>query len=82
MDEPKQITLRHPPPDLARRLKGLAQAQGKSLNATILELLEDAVGVDARRERLKRWATWDANDAREFDEALRAQRVVDADLWR
>lgn len=80
--EPAQITLRHPSPELARRLKQLAEARGKSLNATVLELLEEAVGVDARRERLLRWATWTLEDAAEFDSAVQAQRVIDADLWR
>jgi hypothetical protein len=82
MSEPKQITLRHPSPELARRLKALAEARGESLNSTVLRLLEEVLGVEERRERLLRWATWMEEDASEFDEALRAQRVVDADLWR
>ncbi len=82
MTEPKQITLRHPSPELARRLKTLAEARGRSLNSTILQLLEEAVGVEARRERLARWATWSEDDAAEFDSALRAQREVDVELWR
>jgi hypothetical protein len=82
MSEPKQITLRHPSPELARRLKALAEARGESLNSTVLRLLEEVLGVEERRERLLRWATWTEEDASEFDEALRAQRVVDADLWR
>ncbi len=79
---PKQITIRHPSPELARRLKALAEVSGESLNATILRLLEDALGVEARRERLMSWATWSDADAAEFDEALSAQRVVDDELWR
>lgn len=82
MKEPKQITLRHPSAELARRLKTLAEARGQSLNSTILQLLEEALGVEARRERLMRWATWNEEDAAEFDAALRAQREVDVELWR
>lgn len=82
MREPRQITIRHPSPELARRLKVLAQARGESLNSTVLRLLEEALGVHERRERLLRWATWTDDDALEFAEALRAQRVVDAELWR
>lgn len=82
MNEPRQITLRHPAPELARRLKTLAEARGQSLNSTILQLLEEAVGVEARRERLMRWATWTEDDAAEFDAALKSQREVDVELWR
>ncbi len=82
MNEVKQITVRHPSPELTRRLKTLAEARGKSLNTTILEVLEEALGVASRRERLRRWATWSEDDAAEFDAALRSQREVDAQLWR
>lgn len=82
MPGPRQITVRHPSAELARRLKALAEASGRSLNATILGLLEDALGVAERRERLLRWATWTDDDCAAFDEALRAQRTVDDDLWR
>ncbi len=79
--EPRQITIRHPSPGLARRLKALAQARGDSLNSTILRVLEEALGVHERRERLLASATWTDDDAAEFAEALKAQRVVDAKLW-
>jgi hypothetical protein len=79
---PRQITIRGPSSELARRLKAVAEERGESLNSTILRLLEEAVGVEGRRERLMRWATWSDEDVSEFDSALRAQRVVDAKLWR
>jgi plasmid stability protein len=82
MSEPRQITIRNPSPELARRLRAVAEARGESVNTTILRLLQNAVGVRERRERLLRWATWTDEDASEFDEALKAQRVVDAELWR
>ena len=37
--------------------------------------------LHARRERLRRYAGWTADDFMEFDTAMRAQRVVDARLW-
>lgn len=77
-----QITIRNPTPELTRRLKAVAEAKGESLNATILRLLSQAVGFEERRDRLQRWATWNDQDAADFDEALRAQRVVDDELWR
>lgn len=78
----RQITIRNPAPELTRRLKAIAAARRESLNTTILRLLADAVGIDERRERLERWATWTGDDAAEFDEVLKDQRIVDAQLWR
>lgn len=79
---PKQITIRNPTPELARRLRAIAQARGESLNTTILRLLEDAVGVDEREAWLEGFATWSESDRQEFDEALRDQRQVDWSLWK
>ena len=63
-------------------MKALSEARGESLNTTILRVLEEALGVEERRLRLEQAATWTEDDATEFEDALRAQRVVDAELWR
>lgn len=82
MATPKQITIRNPSPEVVDALRARARRDGQSLNATILEVLGEALGVEARRARLAEFADWSAEDAAEFDEALRAQRVVDEALWR
>ena len=54
------------------------------MNGTVLHLLYflcDAVALNARRERLRRYAGWTADDLEEFDAALRTQRVVDVRSW-
>jgi hypothetical protein len=35
-----------------------------------------------RLERLRKYATWSAEDMREFTEALVEQRSVETDAWR
>jgi hypothetical protein len=82
MTAAKQITVRNPSPVLVRRLKTLAASRGDSLNTTILKLLEQAVGIDERRERLLRYATWTEQDLAEFQGELRAQRQIDEKLWK
>ena len=77
-----QITLRNVDPELSRRLRAVSAERGESLNSTVLSLLKDAVGLDARRERLRRYVTWTADDLSEFTDALRAQRVVDERYWQ
>ena len=79
---PKQITVRGVSPDLGRQLARLSRARGESLNTTVLRLLQDAVGLQQRRKRLERYATWTAEDLAEFEGALRGQRTIDESLWR
>ena len=76
-----QITLRNVDPELSRRLRAVSVERGESLNSTVLHLLRVAVGIDARRSRLRRYATWTTEDLEEFNSALRAQRVVDPRDW-
>lgn len=72
-----QIILRNVDPELSRRLRAISTERGESLNSTVLCLLKDAVGLDARRDRLRRYITWTTDDLAEFTDALRAQRIVD-----
>lgn len=76
-----QLTLRNVDPELANRLRAISQERGDSLNSTVLRLLRDAVGLNARREHLRRYTGWTADDLEEFTTAMQAQRVVDARSW-
>lgn len=78
----QQLTIRNVDDQLSARLRAVSDAAGESLNSTVLRLLRDAVGVDARRERFRRYATWTDEDANEFAAALRAQRVIDEEQWK
>jgi plasmid stability protein len=79
---PRQLTIRNVPDDVARRLERMSRDRDESLNTTVVKILAETVGVDARRARLNRYATWTADDVAAFDHALAPQRVIDADLWR
>jgi hypothetical protein len=78
----RQLTIRGVSDDLARRLTRLSRDRGDSVNTTALRILEQAVGIEARRRRLERYATWSPEDLRAFERALADQRVIDDDLWR
>jgi plasmid stability protein len=79
---PRQLTIRNVPDEVGKRLDRLSRARGRSLNSLVVDILTESVGVDARRARLERYATWTEEEAAAFDEALASQRVVDAELWR
>lgn len=78
----RQLTIRGVPEEVARRLARMSQNRGKSINATVLEILEDAAGLEGRRARLDRYVTWTDDDLDEFEAALKTQRVIDEELWR
>ncbi len=77
----RQLTIRGVPEEVAARLARISEERGRSVNATVLEILQGAVGVQERRERLQRMATWTDQDMVEFQRALKAQRVIDEELW-
>jgi hypothetical protein len=79
---PKQLTIRGVSDELSRRLARLGREKGQSVNVLARSILEEAVGLHARRERLRRYATWTVEDVASFDRALAEQRVIDDDLWR
>jgi plasmid stability protein len=78
----RQLTIRGLSEEVGQRLESLSRARGQSVNATVLAILESAVGVNERRRRLARYATWTQEDLEEFNEALFAQRSIDDPLWR
>ncbi len=78
----KQLTIRGVSDEVGSRLENLSRAKGQSVNSMVLEILESAVGVDERRRRLERYATWTQGDLQEFEDALAAQRQIDDKLWR
>jgi len=78
----KQISLRGVSSQLAQKLERLSRERNQSVNATVLELLSAAVGIDQRRERLARYTTLSKADQAELDAAIVAQRSVDEKMWR
>jgi len=78
----RQLTVRGVSDEVGRRLESLSRERGQSVNSTVVEILEGAVGVDPRRQRLARYATWTPQELADFEESLAAQRRIDDELWR
>ena len=66
-----QITLRNVDAELSRQLRAISEERGESLNSTVLALLRDAVELETRRTRLRRYVTWTPADLDDFTAALR-----------
>ena len=78
----RQLTIRNVSDPLGKRLDELSRQTGKSINTLVLQVLADALGLKGRAGRFQRYSTWTQADAREFDDAVKAQRQVDEALWR
>ena len=78
----KQLTIRGVSEELGSRLAKLGRERGQSVNVVARSILEEAVGIHARRERLKRYATWTQAEVEAFENALADQRVIDDELWQ
>ena len=78
----KQLTIRGVPDEVASELGRLSRSRGRSVNATVVDILATAVDFKERRKHLERYTTWTEDDMAEFMRGLSAQRVVDDRLWR
>ncbi len=79
-----QYTLRNIPELIDRILRRRAREQGASLNEVALEALARGAGVaeEAVRQRTLRDLAGAWEEDAPFDDALRAQRLVDEEHWR
>lgn len=83
-----QLTIRSISSGLRVALDREASRRGQSLNKTVLALLAERLGLadpnaQVEHDDLDELAgTWSKSESTHFDEAFRAQRQVDAKLWR
>ena len=83
----KTMTLRGIDEELARGLERLASQERGSLNAVILHLLRDKLGLSKPKFREIHHdmddlaGTWTEEEAREFDNVVREFSSIDAEMW-
>ena len=81
-----QITLRDIPQELDRRLRELAQAQNKSLNKTIIQVLVESLHLGDGRDRKRNLSdlagTWSDEEAEEFETNTRIFERLDEEMWK
>lgn len=83
-----QLTIRSLGSCLRAALAQEAGRRGQSLNKTVLALLAERLGLAKSAKPIEHddldelAGTWSKSETTRFDEALHAQRQVDATLWR
>ncbi len=80
----KTLTVRKIPPELARALNAEKRRRGRSLNQTVINLLNQSLGVGRRRSNglAQFGGDWTEEEYREFKEATRVFEEIDEEMWR
>ncbi len=84
VSEMKALTIRGVPEDVASALDDERRRRGTSLNATVLDLLRQALGVGTTRSNgLGRLAGgWSEEDFEAFEKATAVFEEIDPEMWR
>lgn len=82
------ITLRGIDPQLAQALKERARQENSSVNALLLSIVKESLGLE-KKQRRKQYSdldhlagTWSAQEAAEFEQAIGSFETVDENLWQ
>lgn len=79
----KHLTVRNVPPRLARALDAERRRRGASLNRTVLDLLDRALGTGGATNGLEALAgTWSRAELARFEKATAEFERVDEELWK
>ena len=70
-----QLTVGNMDPELSW-VRAISAERCESPNTNVPRLLGGTVGLEAYRDRLRKYITWTTEDLTAFSAALRAQRVV------
>lgn len=81
----KTMTLRNVPADLARELEREKVRRGESLNQVAIDLMKEALGLNAGGKRSNGLGelagSWSAEELAEFERVTAQFEQVDAELW-
>ncbi|MDH3206198.1 MAG: hypothetical protein OEO79_06275 [Gemmatimonadota bacterium] len=80
----KNLTVRNLPSDVGEALEREKQRRGTSMNQTVIDLLEQGLGVSGVRSNgLARLSgLWTEKQHEEFEAAVAAFGEIDPELWR
>lgn len=81
-----QITLRQLPENLENQIRKLARKNKTSINKTVIDLLEKALGIGQigrkKRDLSKLKGTWGQKEADEFDQNIQQFNLIDEEVWK
>ncbi len=79
------ITIHNLDPELDKRLRELAEKEHLSLNKTIQKLLKNQLGLNEKKRKYADFedfsGSWTAEDADEFNAAVKDFSKIDKEMW-
>ena len=85
----KSMTLRGLDPQLAAKLKEVAEQEGKSVNQTALDALRKQFGLDKTRRFTEvhhdldhLFGRWDEDEFARIQKKIDSERRIDSELWQ
>lgn len=82
----RQITLRQVPENIDTLVRLISKKQNKSINKTIIALLEKALGLkensNKKRDLSKLAGTWDKSQTEEFIKNTKLFDKIDMEIWK
>ena len=85
----KNMTLRGLDPQLAAKLREVAEREGKSVNQTVLDALRRQFGLDKSRrftevyhDLYHLFGRWDEDEFTRIQQKIDSERCIDPELWR
>ncbi len=80
-----QITLRQLPVNVERRIRKIAEENHISINKTIINLLQKALGLKPNETRQRDLSdiagVWSDKDVRDFEETQKQFNIIDDEIW-
>jgi len=80
-----QITLRQIPKRVETLIRSISEKQNKSINKTIIILLEKALGLkdnsNKKRDLSKLSGTWGNTEFNEFEKNTKIFNKIDKEIW-
>ncbi len=80
-----QITLRKIPSNIEQQIRLISKKNRSSLNQTIIELLEKALGTEGesrkKRDLSKNFDTWNEAEVSQFNDAMKPFEKIDDEVW-
>lgn len=81
-----QITIRDLPDSVERAIRRRAAQEKKSMNKTVGELLQKALGIESSEQKQRDLSAfsgaWNPAEADEFDRQMEPFETIDEEVWR
>jgi len=81
-----QITIRNLPESVEQAIRDRARERNQSLNRTVTQLLEKALGIKPETGRKRDLSdlrgNWTADEADHFDRFVAESRTIDDEIWK